>query len=812
MKWIEKEFYIPETRQDPKLHGRMQLQPYQRDALAEALSRDENGDFKYSIIIWSDVKKSAKSTLAAAINLYRATFTEFGEFYVVANDLKQADSRVAHYIRRAIQLNPKMKDKYKIQGYKVTTPAGSFIEAIPIDPSGEAGGNADQVTWSELWGSNEEAKQNMWCLDDETEVLTTKGFKKGVDLTIQDKIAVYKKGNVVWEHPRDLFCGDFTGKLHIYSHRNFELVCTEKHRLYGRYTNNGGRNEKFEVTGVLPSDFLRKEYFKYYHPVMTVNKVNRNSKTPKFIHIPATKFKEEKNIEIKKWGAFLGVYLSEGSTSDFRGVPCKVRVSQLRAPHPKRYDAIYKILKDCFGDWTLIDKKDGFTIASTEVSKLTKPLGTTWFKRIPRYIIDGDRETLQAFLDGYILGDGSNPTNGGGIQIPAATKGMVDDLQEVAFRLGLRSAVKPFGKYWRIFIVRNGNNKVAIEKKDWKEIDYSGKVWCPSVSTGLFVARRKGWIFITGNTEQTIPPGKYGHAFRLIESYAGFIEESQLLYSLYTLGVKEGQLLWPDRLYDVTGGEPTPLELYVNREAGMFCLWNTQPRCPWQTRLYYQSEAKILPPNQFERIHRNQWSTSTETFLPMEWFDHCRRQESEWPKFDVGHQAMIIALDAATSNDNYAIFMGCRHPTSPNEVLTMYANAWKPVNGKIDFVGTEEKPGPELVLRRLIKEYNIVEVTYDPFQLYDLSSRMKREGLAWFRAFNQGNDRLIADSQLRDLIRDRRFWHRGEPLLREQIQNANAKLDEQDSKIRIVKRVENLKIDLAVAASMCTHELLRLNL
>jgi hypothetical protein len=29
VKWIEKEFYIPETRNDPKLHGRIQLMDYQ---------------------------------------------------------------------------------------------------------------------------------------------------------------------------------------------------------------------------------------------------------------------------------------------------------------------------------------------------------------------------------------------------------------------------------------------------------------------------------------------------------------------------------------------------------------------------------------------------------------------------------------------------------------------------------------------------------------------------------------------------------------------------------------------------------------
>ncbi len=482
MKWIEKEFFIPETRNDPNLKGRLHLEPYQRDALEEALSRDDRGNYKYSIIVWSDIKKSIKSTIAAAVNLYRATYTDFGEFYVVANDLKQADSRVAHYIRRAIELSPTMTKKYPRQGYRITTPSGSFIEAVPIDPSGEAGSNADQVTFSELWGANEEAKQKMWA-------------------------------------------------------------------------------------------------------------------------------------------------------------------------------------------------------------------------------------------------------------------------------------------------------------------------------------------------EMTIPPAKHGRAFRWIESYAGWAEESELLYSLYALGVKQGELLWPNRLYDVTDGAPLPLELYVNRQAGMLCLWNTVPRCPWQTKDYYEQEEQILPPNQFQRIHRNQWVSSTETFVPMEWWYACRRSEEEWPKyderiFDKKRYPMVVAMDAATSNDNFGIWMGCRHPLIHEDILTIFAQKWKPssVTGKIDFMGSEESPGPERALRKLIREYNVIMACYDPFQLHDMAMRLKREGLVWMHEFSQGQERLKADSQLRDLIRDKRFWHRGEEDLTEHMGNANAKMDDQDSKIRLVKRAQRLKIDLAVCASMGSYELLRLNL
>lgn len=488
--WIEEEFFIPETKNDPVLKGRIGLQLYQKDVIREALSTDKRGLFKYSIILYSDVKKSAKSSIAAAVNLFRAHHTDWGEFYIIANDLKQADSRVAHYLRRAITLNPRLRELYHARGYRMSGPSNSFIEAIPIDPSGEAGSNADQVTISEMWGANEQAKQRMF-------------------------------------------------------------------------------------------------------------------------------------------------------------------------------------------------------------------------------------------------------------------------------------------------------------------------------------------------SEMTISPTKHGRSFRWIETYAGYTEESELLYSLYELGVKKGELLWPDRMYPVTGGTEAPLELYVNREARMLCLWNTQPRCPWQTPEYYASESQVLLPNEFARIHRNQWVSSTETFVPMEWYDACIRREDEWPQwqprpekvaayerpFTMEQWPVIITLDAGVSGAEFGLYMGCRHPLFANEILTLYAQRWKPgLNGKIDYYGAEEKPGPEIVLKRLTKMYNVVEVAYDEFQLHSFCSKLKVELGVVFKTFPQGSERLIGDSLLRDMIRDRRFWHRGEVDLREHIQNANAKIDPEDRRIRIVQRVERLHIDLAVCAAMCARELTRLNL
>lgn len=443
--WIESHFYIPE------INGPITLYPYQKQALREALSVGDNGLFKYSVIVWSDIKKSAKSTIAAAVALYMAYHRKWGQVVSVANDLKQADSRVAYYMRRAIELNPEMKAECKVRNYRVSFPNGTFFEAVPIDPTGEAGGNADMVIFSELWGSHSKAQQAMW-------------------------------------------------------------------------------------------------------------------------------------------------------------------------------------------------------------------------------------------------------------------------------------------------------------------------------------------------SEMTLPPMKFGKSFRWVETYAGYVGESPTLEMLHEQG-KAGRQIWPD------------FPAWANDSIRLFLMWNQEPRLPWQTPEYYASEAGVLSDNEFRRLHRNEWVSSVDQFVPDAWWAACKTQG---PQFRPD-EPMIMAIDAAVSGDCFGMVGVSRHPTDETKIVVRYVQKWDPPKGgQIDYGPIEDE------IRRVAGEYNVIEWAYDPYQLHSMCKRLGNEGVGWFREFKQGQDRLVADKQLQDLIRGKRIIHGGEAHLTEHIQNANAEAS--GEKIRIVKRSNSLKIDLCVCLSMSCAECLRLRL
>lgn len=297
------------------------------------------------------------------------------------------------------------------------------------------------------------------------------------------------------------------------------------------------------------------------------------------------------------------------------------------------------------------------------------------------------------------------------------------------------------------------------------------------------VASKRMW------TEMTLSPMKQGKSFRWVETYAGFSGESELLESLWASGTRDGRLLdWADTF------DP-PLEVYENPEFRMFCMWNTHPRLPWQTQEYYAQEAAVLTPSEFRRVHRNEFVSSESTFIPIEWWDSCL--DENLPPFPAD-ESTVFALDGSVSGDSSAL-VGVGGGIDGEHFRIVYARQWKPSQKghRIDFFDIEAE------LNRIIETYNVVEFCYDPYQLEYFSDKLRKEMTVHVHAFNQGNLRLLADKTLFDMIRDRKLLHDGTHHdLRDHLNNANAKINSEDSTLRLVKRNEILKIDLAVSLSM----------
>lgn len=255
-------------------------------------------------------------------------------------------------------------------------------------------------------------------------------------------------------------------------------------------------------------------------------------------------------------------------------------------------------------------------------------------------------------------------------------------------------------------------------------------------------------------------------------------------------------------------------ELAKDDEAWVF---SRRGQCAsWITAEFLDEQKRLLPDTVYRQLHLNEWSEGEGSLLPIEVWDRCFDAELRplQPDLMLGDEKvpLVVGLDAGVKHDCFAAVAVSRHPRMPDVGVAIRATRlWEPPKGgEIAFTG---EGSPDAWLRDFCGRHNVVQVTYDPYQLMGLAQEWRRDGVAWCEEFPQGPDRLRADGQLLSLIHEGRLAHSGEPELRRHVLGAGFRLAPlEDTKLRIVKLHPRRRIDLVVALSMASARCLYLNL
>lgn len=221
-----------------------------------------------------------------------------------------------------------------------------------------------------------------------------------------------------------------------------------------------------------------------------------------------------------------------------------------------------------------------------------------------------------------------------------------------------------------------------------------------------------------------------------------------------------------------------------NERAGNLAAGYTEMRRSTLT----EAEARVLLEAAWEDIN------TAERFLPsMIWWDDCR---AEVPALD-RHTPIVLAADGSTDDDTFAL-VGAGW--WQGRIVPWIVRAWEPQGQPLDYREIEAE------IRDICERYSVLQIAYDRYQLHQMMTGIMQDGVAWTEPFAQTADRLVADKALQDRVRSRGIAHDGNELLRAHLDNADRKR-EGDDRLRIVKRAQARKIDLAVALSMACHRL-----
>ena len=143
---------------------KIKFEDHQKAILDCAFKFNADGKLPYSIIVYSCVKKSGKTTINAIVMGYWLFNIEApNEVICVANKRDQAISRGFRELRGYIERNPVLSSeviKSHEKGLELKNRSTGI--AIPNDAPGEAGSNHGLSCWDELWGFTSERDHRLY--------------------------------------------------------------------------------------------------------------------------------------------------------------------------------------------------------------------------------------------------------------------------------------------------------------------------------------------------------------------------------------------------------------------------------------------------------------------------------------------------------------------------------------------------------------------------------------------------------------------------------------------------------------------------
>lgn len=172
--WIERNFWVPDlqVKADDVPHRGLLILPPHIKTLLRFIFDPSRPIYEYfQTIVWSVPKKSAKTTISAAVGRWIAEKKgPYSDVVYVANDREQAKGRAYEYAVRSLSLDPRwdhQRGSLKDGSWK-TSQMGAFywdggkMRAIAKDYKGEAGANQNAAIFTEIAFMTEERARRLW--------------------------------------------------------------------------------------------------------------------------------------------------------------------------------------------------------------------------------------------------------------------------------------------------------------------------------------------------------------------------------------------------------------------------------------------------------------------------------------------------------------------------------------------------------------------------------------------------------------------------------------------------------------------------
>jgi C1A family cysteine protease len=350
------------------------------------------------------------------------------------------------------------------------------------------------------------------CHDDETEILTDRGFRLFSELDGTDLLATVdpSTSDLSFEKPSRLIRMPYTGPMVCADGDSLNFKVTPEHRMLVR---------KWDATKRTLSDtyeLVEAAEIGWYCGLMNRINWSGDEAASETFTLPGVDHehkpqREPLTLPMRVWLRFLGIYLAEGTVLQEIG---RYKI-QLAASKTREKEFIRRVLSDMGQHF--LELKDRFTFENRRLYETMEALGLKGVyapeKFVPEFVFHQSATNIRELLLGHWMGDGSEQD--GVRSHHTSSNRLANDLERLIFLSGDEASWTSRAQTMSVMtdgrIIEAGHDMHRISVKARKNLSiemkeqifsdhYSGTVYCAEVPTHhTLVTRRHGKILISGN-------------------------------------------------------------------------------------------------------------------------------------------------------------------------------------------------------------------------------------------------------------------------------------------------------------------------
>lgn len=329
------------------------------------------------------------------------------------------------------------------------------------------------------------------CVDEETELLTKRGWLKYHEIKKEDLIYSFDdiKEKGVWSSINNIIIKDYDEDLIELKGTQCDMLMTPNHRVFHKY---GGVNKK--VPPLANTDYgyeLAKNLCGGYEIIVSASDKSQEYEiTDTMLKIVAWILTDG---HITKHG-YMHIYQSKKANLQY------IRDLLVKNNLKFKEDIVNKQVRSIKGRILNGNPLPSHTFRINANSSKIIPINN---KKVPRWAFKLSDRQMKIFIEDIIRGDGTKNKSGNGATL-YGKKDFLEEFQRLCIIKGYRAYLSENTRGDFVLYITYKNTwkfDTSTKKKERKfgYIPYKGKVWCLNVPLSNFMVRRNGKHYFTGN-------------------------------------------------------------------------------------------------------------------------------------------------------------------------------------------------------------------------------------------------------------------------------------------------------------------------